>query len=284
MSVLICFGCRKKQQQDETPSDTETTSSAESNTVEPVAQNPVVDSNITQLEELTKPVPPQRPDAAGTIEQGSEIDLKQFASLSDSDAKIDWISEFADAHPDRIAEMAATAINDKDVEVRIEVMETLIDNEVSDALGVIKKAMKDREEEVRQLAAEACEFVEDKQAGPILIAALADKSEIVRETALEITEGEDNDTKLSIYKAAITSKYEDVKEEAVSVLFDMSSPLAVDILLEGLKDPDPDFRQDVIDSLDFLIDQEFASYQEAKKWWDANRKRFDEELVEMEEP
>jgi hypothetical protein len=275
--VLICIGCRKKQQQGETPSETETTQTAESNAVQP--------AQTTQLlKERPKVTPPREPNAAGIIEEAIPMNLEQFASLSGSDEKIDWIYEFADAHPEQITAMAVIALDDKDVEVRSAAMETLIDNEVPDALAVITKAMKDKEEEIRQQAAEACEFIDDKQAGPVLVGALADESEMVREAALQVAELKSNDAKISVYKAAIASKYEDVKQAAVPALVDMSSPKAVDILLEGLKDPDPEFRQDVIQLLDLLIGQEFESYQQGKKWWDANRKRFDEDLVEQEEP
>lgn len=283
LGVLICVGCRKKPQQGETPSETQTTQSAESNAVQP-AQSPRPDAEQTkQLEERPKVTPPREPNAAGIIEETIEMNLEQFASLSGSDEKIDWIYEFADAHHEQITAMATIALDDKDVEVRSAAMETLIDNEVPDALAVITKAMKDKEEEIRQQAVEACDFLDDKLARPVLVAALADESEMVREASLRVAELKSNDAKISVYKAAIASKYEDVKQAAVPALVDMSTPQAVDILLEGLKDPDHEFRQVVSQLLDLLIGQEFESYQDGKKWWDANRKRFDEDLVEQEE-
>jgi len=60
----------------------------------------------------------------------------------------------------------------------------------------------------------------------------------------------------------------------------MSSPQAVDTLIEGLKDTNADFRNDVTQALDFLISHECTGYGECKSWWNANRNRFDNELNE----
>jgi HEAT repeat protein len=94
----------------------------------------------------------------------------------------------------------------------------------------------------------------------------------------------EEDTKISVYSAAIASKLDDVKQAAVPAIVEMFNPQAVDILIEGLKDSDPDFRQVVTQTLDLLIGQEFETYNQAKEWWSANRGRFDEELVEQNEP
>jgi len=67
------------------------------------------------------------------------------------------------------------------------------------------------------------------------------------------------------------------------MLEDRSDHSAVDILIEGLKDNDPDFREEVNASLDFLIDKEFKTYQEAQAWWNANKDNYDEDLFPKED-
>jgi HEAT repeat protein len=109
-----------------------------------------------------------------------------------------------------------------------------------------------------------------------------DQSESVRAIALQTADEKNVDTKLKVFGEAITSKYEDVKEAAVPALVDMSGPQAVDTLIEGLKDANPNFRNDVTQALDFLISHECTGYGECKSWWNANRNRFDNELNEKD--
>ena len=85
---------------------------------------------------------------------------------------------------------------------------------------------------------------------------------------------------MSVLKAGITSQYGDVKEGTVSSLVDASSPAAMDILIIGLKDTNPDFRDEVKFEINSLISQEFDTYDQAQKWWDANRSKFDDTLTE----
>ena len=92
----------------------------------------------------------------------------------------------------------------------------------------------------------------------------------------------DPDVRLSVLKAGIASQYEDVKEDTVSSLIDASSPAAMDILITGLKDPNPDFRDSVKSAIDFLVSQEFDTYDQAQKWWDANRSKYDDDLSEKD--
>jgi hypothetical protein len=64
------------------------------------------------------------------------------------------------------------------------------------------------------------------------------------------------------------------------MLEDRSDHKAVDILIEGLKDANPDFREQVNTSLSNLLDldQEFKTYKEAKDWWSKNQNKYDAEL------
>jgi hypothetical protein len=50
--------------------------------------------------------------------------------------------------------------------------------------------------------------------------------------------------------------------------------------LSGRKDANPDFRDEVKSAISFLVSQDFDTYDQAKKWWNANRNKFDNELTE----
>jgi hypothetical protein len=53
----------------------------------------------------------------------------------------------------------------------------------------------------------------------------------------------------------------------------------MDILIIGLKDPNPDFRNEVRTEINFLVSQKFDTYDQAKKWWDDNRSKFGDTLA-----
>jgi hypothetical protein len=298
--AVLCVGCSKKQKPGQAPSKGQTTQP--SSMQKQIEQTPASQGDVNKATtpekstdanrpaKVTRPVKEKRkiilssqPNDAAPLAETKEMNLEQLSALKTSDEKLEWIPEFAEAHPEAITAMVEKALGDGDVDVRSTAMQVIIDNEVPNAVGPVSKALKDKEEQVRQQAVEACEYIDDKQAAPLLSEAINDTSEDVRAAAFMVADQKDADTKAALYKAGITSTYEDVKDATVSGLVDMSSPKAVDILLEGLKDSNPDVRENVSSSLSFLIGQEFENYNDAKKWWDKNRNRFDDELVEKED-
>jgi hypothetical protein len=288
--TVLCIGCSKKQVPGKTPSDNKSTGpSSPQGDVNgaPVTEKP---ADVNNPAKATLPFKggkkiaiTAQPNDTAPLAETKEMNLEQFSALKTSDEKVEWISEFSGARPEVITAMAEKAIGDSDVEVRSAAMEAIIDNEVPNAVGPVSKALKDKEEQVRQQAVEACEYIDDKQAASFLTEAINDQSENVRAAAFMVADQKNADTKAALFKAGISSPYEDVKDATITGLVDMSSPKAVDILLEGLKDSNPDVRENVSSSLSFLIGQEFENYNDGKKWWDSNRKRFDDELVEKDD-
>jgi len=210
--------------------------------------------------------------------------LKPFESLKDAEEKIDFITDYADEHPESAAIMVYNVLDDNDVEVRTAAMEMLAIKDLDDpnVVFVAAKALKDDEPQIRQSAIEACTSVTDPTVGSVLVAALADESEDVRTAAIQVADQKEPVIRLEVLKAGIASQYEDVKETVVSSLTDASSPAAMDILITGLKDTDSDFRDEVKSAISFLVSQDFDTYDQAKKWWNANRDKFDNELVEKD--
>jgi HEAT repeat protein len=213
-------------------------------------------------------------------------DLKPLESLKDNDEKIEFITGYADEHPESAAIMVYNVLDDSDVEVRTAAMEMLATKELDDPniVFVADKALIDSEPQVRQSAVEACTHVTDPAVGKVLVDALADESEDVRTAAIELAGQKEPTIRLEVLKAGVASQYEDVREGAISSLTDASSPAAVDILIEGLQNPNPEFREPFKDALDFLLptDGDLSTYDQYKKWWDANRSKFDNELVEKD--
>ncbi len=239
---------------------------------EQITQVMAGDKKITESSDLRQDIPP---------EQG----LEQFESFTSSEEKVNWIAEMSESNPDSLLGIVDTALDDPDEEVRQAAMEALVDSEPN-APGlsdVVTKAIFDSDPQVRESAVEACGFVEGAQADELLAQALDDESDDVRMSVFDVIENKDTGVQLKVLTPAIASRYKDVREGALSTLIDISSPAAMDILIEGLKDPDADFRDDVTDAISFLVSEDFEDYQQAKKWWNANRHRFDDELFELNE-
>ena len=314
LAAVFAVGCPKKQEKSaQTPTspvsndtkspkrDTQPKSPpAEANNAPSVVITPT-EPAVNEKGTTPDKTPPKVADAKTAVQQKGKApsppqlkapampepeDLKPFESLKDAEEKIDFITDYADEHPESAAIVAYKALDDNDAEVRSAAMEMLATREIDDpnVVFVAAKAMKDSEPQIRQSAVEACTAVTDPAVGNLLVAALNDESEDVRAAAIQLADEKEPVIRLEVLKAGITSQYEDVRESAVSSLIDVSSPAAVDILIEGLKDPNPEFREPFKDALDFLLPagDELQTYDQYKKWWNANRNKYDDELTEKD--
>ena len=80
----------------------------------------------------------------------------------------------------------------------------------------------------------------------------------------------------------IVSPYNDVKYNTAYMLQDRSDHRGLEVLFVGLKDSNPQFREEINEILNFLVNKEFESYDEATTWWNENKSNYDEELFEKE--
>jgi hypothetical protein len=305
LAVVMAAGCRKKQDNTSAPPAGYKKSPKQDTQI----KTPVVEANgpnvvasptepAVNKKETTADNPP--PQAAGTkpaMQQKAlspaqleappmpqPADLKPFESLKDAEDKIDFITDYADEHPESAAIMVYNVLDDNDVEVRTAAMEMLAMKELDDpnVVFVAAKALKDSEPQIRQSAVEACTAVTDPAVENVLLEAITDSSEDVRTAAIQLADQKEPIIRLEVLKTGIASQYEDVKEAVVSSLVDISSPAAMDILITGLKDANPDFRDEVKSEINFLVSQDFDTYDQAQKWWNANRSKFDDQLTEKD--
>jgi hypothetical protein len=303
LAVVMAAGCRKKQDNASAPAASDKKSPEQDTQI----ATPVVEANgpgavtlptesaVDNKETTADKTAPEAADAKTAVQQkapsSSQLkaspipepaDLKHLESLKSAEEKIDFITKFAAAHPESMPALVYKALDDNNVKVRIVAIEMLAMKGSSDpnVVYVAAKAMKDSESRIRQSAVRACTFVTDPAVGSVLVSALADDSEEVRTAAIEVADRKEPAIRLSVLKVAIASQFEDVKETALSSLTDIASPAAMDILITGLKDVNPDFRDEVKSAITSLVSQDFDTYDQAQKWWDANRNKFDNELKE----
>lgn len=231
-------------------------------------------------------------NAEGDVESNLEDKKKvidrafaEFRSLTDAEERIESITALSEKHNDSVVTIVDKALDDKNTEVRLAAVELLVDSELTDpdVLSVVSRALTDRDAQIREAAVGALAFVNGHEVSKLLIQTLGDVNEDVRAATLEVVGEKEENTRLEVLRAGIVSPYEDVKEEVVSNLIDLSNHDAVDILILGLKDSNSEFHEEVNSALEVLISKEFGSYEEAKKWWEANKNRYDDELFEKDE-
>jgi hypothetical protein len=176
-----------------------------------------------------------------------------------------------------------SALQDPDVRVNRAGAELLEGFETAQVLPSIEKALNSADRKTRELAVAPLANIRDPKVAELLTIALADESEDVRQAALDSLDEQTPQTQLEVLDVAIRISRDDVKYEAVDKLEELSNHQALEILLTGLDDPDPDFRDEVNQSLDFLIGEEFETYEQGLAWWNVNRAKLDDELFPLED-
>jgi hypothetical protein len=143
----------------------------------------------------------------------------------------------------------------------------------------VMTALDDPDPEVREEALDALEDLDDEAINLALLKALADENGDVREKAMDVIDEIQSASILPSLEQALVSGDDYMREEALSILEDIPDPRAVDLIIEkGLLNYDHSISQAALDSLEFITDQEFDSYEQARAWWDANRDTFNFDL------
>jgi HEAT repeat protein len=142
-------------------------------------------------------------------------------------------------------------------------------------LEVVMKALDSPSPDVRKAVLEALAEVDDEAVNVPLLKAMEDENIEVREEAMQVMDELESPNILPSLELALFDSDEDIREEALSILEDIPNHGAVDILIEkGLQHEDESIREDTLVSLEFITDQRFASYEQAREWWDRNRDEF----------
>lgn len=165
-----------------------------------------------------------------------------------------------------------------DTAARVAAVCSLWHESSAEILPLIRIALEDKEEEVREVAVRALQDVAGEDVGDLLGKATADPSATVRAAAMQIVAEQDEVTRLAVLRAGLGSPHTDVRAGVLRQLGEIATHEAVDVLIEGFTSSSPDFREDVSDTLFFLIDQRFQDHDQAKAWWAEHRDEYDAEL------
>jgi len=209
--------------------------------------------------------------------------LDRFQKAEDTAAKLAVLDDLEEIPHARTLPIVKAALQAGEAEVRQRAFEVISGYDVADVLPLAKQGLSDPDADVRQAAVESLAAVSDPGVSALLIEALRDTEEAVRQAVFGILEDKSADTRQDVYEAGIASPYEDVWDEVVSAITFEPTHDGVYTLLEGLKSSSEDERDRVNDALYFLLSERFDSYAEGRRWWEANRSRFDDEVMEKDE-
>jgi HEAT repeat protein len=161
-------------------------------------------------------------------------------------------------------------------------LDLLRDMDAETAWPLMNKLLKSESVQVRSEAVELAVEFDDDNTGPFLTQAVTDESAYVGYTVLEAADDLPRDEREKIRRAAVRAAPVEV---GTSVLADVeveSNHKSVDVLIEGLNSQMEETRFESREILSFLFDQEFDSATAANDWWQANRDKYDRDLVEKE--
>lgn len=212
--------------------------------------------------------------------------IERYAAAGSADEKVELLNQLGSLvfTDDRaVIALIESALADPNEQVNRAGAELLENYESPYALATIEKALYSPDVQTRVSAVSSLANIRDPRVTGLLVTALCDESGDVREEAFSAAEGQPQSLQMQVLEAAIRLPYEDVKTYAVDTLEEFSNHKSVEILMQGLNDPDPAFREQVNQSLSFLIEKEFDSYEQAAAWWNENRNKYDSELFLKDE-
>ncbi len=212
--------------------------------------------------------------------------IKQFESKVSAEEKLKFLqslSDLASLHDLSVIGVVRKALDDPNPEIGRAAIELLDDYPNPEILPVVEHALSLADEQIRSDALETLSGVSDPYTGTLLVQALNDTSKNIRVSALKIAREKNDAVQLEVLAKGISSAHDDVKFTSAWLLQERSDHKGMDIIIEGLKDSDPAFREEINETLNFLINREFSSYDEAKTWWEQNKNKYDEDLFEKDD-
>lgn len=212
--------------------------------------------------------------------------IAKFESAASSQEKLDFIeslSELSTQQDLSVIGVISKALEDPDLEVGRAAIELLDNYNTPEILPVVEQALNVADDEIRIDALTSLSDIDNSEVCELLVQGIEDNSKDVRSTALKTASEHSDRIQLGVLENGIVSSHDDVKYASTWLLQERSDHKGLEILLEGLKDTDPQFREEVNETLNFLINHEFETYDEAVKWWNENEDNYDDELFEKED-
>ena len=212
-------------------------------------------------------------DGARQMIENAALILRRGASSDEKIAALENLEGID--HPD-ILPTIELALDDKDPVVREVALNTIMNINSPEVVPVVIKALDDPEPDLRLVALDALMDVKGASVNEALEKALKDDVEEVREGVVDLLFIMESPDALPSVKLAMSDSSPEIREGAMMCMEDFHSKEAVDTLIyDGLLSDYEDVRDASKDALEFLTDQEFETYEQAKDWWQKNRTTFE---------
>lgn len=228
-----------------------------------------------ELEEQVEMSPGFFPVSEGAkrLIEDANLLLRQGA---DTDSKIEALENLIGIdHPD-ILPTIELALDDDDPVVREVALDAIMNINSEEVVPVVMKALDDPEPDLRLVSLDALMDVKSERINDALQKALKDDNEEIREGVMDLLFISENPAALPTIKTAMGDDSPSVREGALQCIEDIPDKGAVDILVyDGLLSNYEDVREASKEALEFITDEEFENYDEAKAWWLKHRDSFE---------
>jgi HEAT repeat protein len=284
-TVLSVTGCKSKdsgQTQEQDNSSSITAAQAEQLREE----NERLKAALEQTRKQQPDLPAEHSDPDYPDRKLVDGIIERYTAAGSADEKVELLNQLGSLvfTDDRaVIALIESALADPNEQVNRAGAELLENYESPYALDTIEKALYSPDVQTRVSAVSSLANIRDPKVTELLVTALSDESVDVREEAFSAAEEQPQSVQMQMLETAIRLPYDDVKTYAVDTLEEFSNHKSVEILMQGLNDPDPAFREQANQSLNFLIEREFDSYEQAAAWWNENRYKYDSELFLKDE-
>lgn len=175
-----------------------------------------------------------------------------------------------------VLEVVELALDEPNAEIREAALDAIMEINDPAVVPVVTKALSDEDPDLREYSLDALMDVDDERVNAPLMKALDDEVLAVAENAVDIMLYIESPNIIPSLSKAIENPNEDIWETALLTIEDIPDKRTVDVIIEkGLLSENETLREDAMDSLMFLTDEEFETYQEWRQWWDRNRDTYE---------
>jgi len=290
--LLLAVGCGKAKPEKSVSGKAQPVSSAKVGKAAKPGRPAVADASLTAVERAArdkmakmaaKQGPAGRRFAKADAKERQALD-KAFQLLHDGKAdpaaRTLALNGLLGVCDPEVVKAAQLALACGDPEQRELAMELLADFTSPEILPAVGKGLEDAAPEVRTAAIQALDEQHGTTALEMVGKVLNDHDADVREAALNRLFEEDPANYAPLLSPAVTSEYPDLREKTLQLLFENRSHAGLEVLIEGMRSTDPQIREEISDAISRLVSEEFDSYEQARAFWDQNKNKFDDDLIE----
>jgi HEAT repeat protein len=192
---------------------------------------------------------------------------------------LESLSGLADQQEPALLSILGPALCDPSPEVREASRQYLSRYRGPELVPLIAEAMVHPDPQTRRTAVDLLENGAGPEVLDLFLLAISDAEEEVRSASLDKLENQPDEIQLAVYQTGMASPFSDVKTKTLSLMEFRGDSAIVDLVIKGLEDADPEFREQVNATLTFLVGKDFERYEDAKAWWLENKSQYDDNLI-----